>query len=96
MKLQPYETDLIGKWNVIGGKAVEDETCQRIKSLLTGHLQELGRDQSGWDVLYRDPDDGRFWELTYPQSEMHGGGPPRLTCLTPEQANKKYGGIIAK
>lgn len=96
MKLQPHETDLIGKWNVIDGKAVEDETCQRIKSLLTRQLQALGRDPSGWDVLYRDPDDGRFWELTYPQSEMHGGGPPRLTRLTTEQANEKYGAIVAK
>lgn len=41
MKLQPHETDLIGKRNVTGGKAVEDESCQRIKSLLSGQLQEL-------------------------------------------------------
>jgi hypothetical protein len=38
-----------------------------------------------------DPDDGRYWERTYPQSEKHGGGPPQLKCLTFQEASKKYG-----
>ena len=72
------------------GRVVADETCQRINELTTSHLKELGRDSSGWDVLYRDPDDGRLWELTYPQSELQGGGPPQLRCLTTDEAKKKY------
>jgi len=32
-------------------------------------------DYNGWDVLYLDPADGRYWERILPSSEMHGGGP---------------------
>ena len=52
---------------------------------------KLGGDASGWDVLFRDPTDGRLWELIYPQSEPHGGGPPQLRCLTADEARQKYG-----
>ncbi len=73
------------------GKLVEDETCQRITKLVTAYLAKLGEDLSGWETLYRDPKDGRFWELTHPQSEMHGGGPPELRWVPPEVALQKYG-----
>ncbi|OAF01439.1 hypothetical protein AYJ54_28495 [Bradyrhizobium centrolobii] len=33
-----------------------------------------------WAVLYRDPD-GALWDMTFPQSEMHGGGLRRLRRL---------------
>lgn len=35
---------------------------------------------SGWEKLYRDPADGRYWLLTYPFGELQGGGPPTLIC----------------
>jgi hypothetical protein len=44
----------------------------------------------GWDVLYRDPRDGRFWELTYPHGDVQGGGPPRLHLLSVEELRGKY------
>jgi hypothetical protein len=88
--LQPHETDLLGKWIFCGTQVEGDETCKRIKWLVAEKLQEIKTDDSGWDVLYRDPVDGRYWELTYPQSHMHGGGPPRLTHLSIEQAKTKY------
>lgn len=92
--LQPHETELIGDWIVSGAKVEGDETCKRIKWLVAGKLQEVTTDASGWDILYRDPVDGRYWELTYPQSHMHGGGPPRLTNLSLKQAKTKYGDTI--
>ncbi len=58
--------------------------------LIRTHLRELGKDSSGWEALYRDPDDGRLWELTYPKSELHGGGPPQLRSLAPDEARKNY------
>jgi hypothetical protein len=88
MKIQPTETQLTGKWLSRDGRGVADETCVRIKGLVRSHLRQLGRDASGWDVLYRDPDDGRLWELSYPQSELHGGGPPQLRCLMLDEARK--------
>ena len=86
----PAEPDLVGQWFIKDGHVVADEMCRRIESLIENYLDELGHDATGWDVLYRDPKDGRLWELTYPQSDMHGGGPPRLTLVSIDKANRKY------
>ncbi|MGD1879801.1 MAG: Imm27 family immunity protein [Kiloniellaceae bacterium] len=90
MKIAPSETLFTGKWISRDSQVVVDETCDRIDTLVRSHLKELGRDASGWDVLYRDPEDGRIWELTHPQSKLHGGGPPQLRCITFDEAKKKY------
>jgi Immunity protein 27 len=92
MRLRPEETDLLGKWEVVGGNVIADTTSQRIRVLTTRYLEKVAG--GGWETLYRDPDDGRYWELTYPHGEMHGGGPPRLTYLSHEQAKAKYGNAI--
>lgn len=89
--IKANETELIGKWLTSSGHTAADETCRRIHALTQNHLVELDRDASGWYTLYRDPTDGRLWELTYPQSEVHGGGPPQLRCLSPTEARTKYG-----
>lgn len=91
MKLTPQDTDLVGQWLMKKDAIVADPACARIEWLIANQLVLLGADASGWDELYRDPDDGRLWELTWPQSEMQGGGPPRLTCITIEAARSKYG-----
>jgi hypothetical protein len=44
-------------------------------------MPKLGNDQSGWDALYVDPATGKFWELTYPQGHLHGGGPGGVNHL---------------
>lgn len=93
--LQPNETELVGEWKVTDGKMVGNEACNRIDHLINRVLQKIGCDESGWDILYRDPNDGRFWQLTYPQSQMHGGGPPRLAFISVEQAKAKYGNKVA-
>jgi hypothetical protein len=87
----PEETDLDGRWEVTGDRARANATSKRIWKLTSGYLQEIASDWSGWETLYRDPQDGRYWELTYPQSEYHGGGPPRLTHISEEAARAKYG-----
>ena len=90
-RLAADETELTGVWKIKDAKITGDPVCERIEWLISNHLVQLGADSSGWSELYRDPDDGRLWELTWPQSEMHGGGPPRLTCLTIDAARGKYG-----
>lgn len=40
----------------------------------------------GWEKLYRDPGDGRYWLLTYPFGELQGGGPPSLICKALNEA----------
>jgi hypothetical protein len=94
MKLRADERVICGQWELVGGKVEADENCRRIEELTQRYLHEIARDPSGWDTLYVDPSDGRFWELTYPDSESHGGGPPRLECLPRDQAREKYGDVI--
>jgi hypothetical protein len=91
-RLKPDETDLVGNWITtetgVDGDAVEE----RITELIVAHLHKMSiRPEAGaWAVLYRDPNDGRYWELTHPQSEMHGSGPKRLTNLSAATARAKY------
>jgi hypothetical protein len=89
--IAPQETEIRGRWIAGGGKVEADQNCERIEDLTRNELRKIGQDQTGWDVLYVDPRDGRFWELTYPQSEFHGGGPPLLTQIAKSDAEKKYG-----
>jgi len=92
--LQPWETNLTGEWKLVDGEMMGNEACERIEYLVSNVLEEVGRDATDWDILYRDPHDHRYWELIYPQSHMHGGGPPQLRCLTFTEARIKYGDIV--
>jgi hypothetical protein len=40
-----------------------------------GLLTKVHTDASGWTGYFRDRDSRAIWEVTYPQGEMHGGGP---------------------
>ena len=90
MTIQPEETEIKGRWVAHGGRMIADSNCSRIESLLENHLREVARDTSGWDVLYVDPLDGRYWELIYLESNLQGGGPPTLRQLSKESARGKY------
>ena len=96
MDIKPSETALTGQWILQGGRLVADDVCRRILALKSSHLAEIGRDASGWNALYRDPNDGRYWELTYPRGELQGGGPPQLRCLSTDEATQKYGAQAIK
>ena len=90
MKLKPEEIELKGQWNFNGSEVENDAVCDRIEWLVENQLKQINTDKSGWDTLYQDPYDNRFWELIYPQSHMHGGGPPMLKYLSNHKAQKKY------
>lgn len=94
--LQPWETNLTGEWKFVNGAMIGDEACERIEYLVSHVLKEVGRDVTGWDILYCDPHDNRYWELIYPHSNMHGGGPPQLRSLTLNEAKVKYGDSATK
>lgn len=89
--LRKEETELRGAWIAKDGKVVGDEVCKRIDWLLENCLKEICTDSSGWDLLLLDPSDGRYWERTYPHSNMHGGGPPMLKVVSLAEAQLKYG-----
>ena len=90
MKLLENETELVGKWIFENGAVHGDEVNERIKWLVSNHLQKVATDFSGWETLYVDPTDERLWELSYPNGEMQGGGPQSLTNISLEEAKKKY------
>ena len=92
MKLETDETELVGRWVSENGSVQEDSICERIEWLVSHYLRKLAiSPKSGaWETLYQDPQDGRFWERTYPHSESHGGGPPCLRELPLEAAKTKY------
>lgn len=58
----------------------------------TEHLQRLSADYETWAVTYACPTTGRRWLLDYPQSEFHGGGPPRLRQLDSEGVPREDSG----
>ena len=68
----------------------DSATASRIAWLTATALTRIAQSADGWDTLYRDPADGRYWEHTYPQSELHGGGPPRLACVALDAVRSKY------
>ena len=84
-------TLLAGQWFVRDGTLAADDVCVEIDALLENHLDEVAHDASGWLTLYRDRRDGQYWELSYPQSHMHGGGPPKLVTITPADARLRMG-----
>jgi len=90
-KLSSNETRLVGSWVEKDGSVVQDSVCERIQWLTDSYLEQLAVDGDNWSALYRNPDDGSYWELTYPQSHMHGGGPPTLQRVSRDDAHKRYG-----
>jgi len=84
------ETELLGSWVNQAGSIIADDVSKRIEALISTELKEVSTSGDGWDVLYIDPSDGRYWELTYPDSDLHGGGAPKLTSVTVEQVKAKY------
>jgi immunity protein 27 of polymorphic toxin system len=94
--IEQTETLLIGEWKLVDGLRVADPVAQRIYELISNELQKVSASSDGWNVLYRDSRDGRFWELTYAQGEMYGGGPPILTHLSEQDIVGKYPSIDPK
>ena len=89
-ELSSNELLIEGKWISSGNKVTCDEACERIEWLVSEVLNKIGTDESGWETLFQDPKDKRFWVLFYPQSELHGGGPPSLRLITEDEAELKF------
>ena len=68
-----------------------DAVDARILSLVRKRLERLASTNAGWDTLFRDPRDGRLWELTFPEGSLFGGGPRRLSVISEADARQKYG-----
>jgi len=42
------------------------------------HLRLLAADESGWVLRYQCPNSNQRWLMTFPDSQVHGGGQPLL------------------
>lgn len=89
-EIQPHEQELIGRWIFREGRILADAVAERINVLIAGPLAKVASSEDGWTSLYLDRRDARLWELTYPESEMHGGGPPSLTHISVADAQQRY------
>jgi hypothetical protein len=92
MHIQSHETSIIGNWIFEDHKFQKDSACYRIEWLMQNHLQKLSVSPKwgDWEILFKDPFDGRYWELVYLQGDLHGGGPPSLICISEKTAREKY------
>lgn len=85
------EGRLEGAWeSAPDGARRPDPVWRRIRWLAANALERVATREGGWGVLYRDPADGRLWELTFPQGTLLDGGPPRLETISPEDARRRY------
>jgi Immunity protein 27 len=90
IKLKKSETMLCGSWEFRNSRMEADDVCRRIDKLIAECLIEIAVDESGWNKLFLDPVDKRYWELSFPNSEMPSGGPPCLKSVTLTDAKSKY------
>lgn len=90
MEIKKDEIEIVGKWLLKDNKVIEDENSKRIHFLIDEYFQKVSESESGWEILYQDPNDKRYWELKYLNSDLHGGGPPSLFHLPQRAAIEKY------
>jgi immunity protein 27 of polymorphic toxin system len=83
-------SELTGSWIIKDGHLIEDETSRLIEYLIQEKLQRIAVNSDGWEILYQDPQDQRFWELNFPKGEMQGGGPRTLRIISEEAAKLKF------
>ncbi len=69
---------MIAKWEFVGGKLTIDATGEEIERMVEHDLRRVADKDDGWTILYRNSKDGTHWELSFPHSGMHGGGPKQL------------------
>jgi hypothetical protein len=87
--LRADETVLQGFWLDLGSRMVPDSNWERINHLTTECLELVATGADGSARLYRDPRDGRHWEMT-PVSATLPQGPPVLTALDDADARARY------
>ncbi len=85
--------ELREEWIFTDGKMSAGGDGPTIRDWLATKLERVKVDLrcGAWLTLYRHLETGHFWELSYPQSEMHGGGPmllSRLEISNPDEWHK--------
>ena len=81
---------LEGSWIKHGSSVVADRVELEIERRLREELRQVATSDGGWDRLLIYPLDDSYWELTFSQSETHGGGPNLLSPVSLEFVKAKY------
>ena len=92
-ELGPEEQLLFGAGSLSGHGELGDVDA-RILWLVRHRLSPRATAAGGWEQLFLDPRDGRYWELTFPHGSLHGGGPRRLAHLSIDEVEAKYGPML--
>lgn len=61
----------------------------RIFWLTREKFKHVATTDGGWSKLFID-DAAQYWELSYPKSNQHGGGPPELQRVETNLAKARY------
>jgi len=61
------------------------------KNYADNNLTRIRVDDVNWKALWRNPLTGEYWKEFFPQSELHGGGPPEFVRITEEVAATEFG-----
>ena len=93
MKIHSEETEIRGSWIIVDSSIEADYNTTRIEYLTQNYLIEIAVSDDGWEKLFQDPSDKRYWELIYPESELQGGGAPTLRSISIFDAKSKFGNI---
>jgi immunity protein 27 of polymorphic toxin system len=54
------------------------------------NLVQVVVDDVNWKVSHRNPVTGEYWKEFFPQSKMHGGGPPVFVKISEEEATREF------
>lgn len=86
LDLKPEEKRLIGRITEKNGLTELDFVSQRIQYLIEKTLIKLVSSKDGEEILFRDKNDGRYWEKTHSKVERA----PMLIWISEEEAREKY------
>ena len=84
------EFEIAGGFERRGGQLKPNANSLRIAELRCRLLQKIAASAEHFSVLYRDPNDGRYWELFSQNPEGHGGGSKSLVFISDNEAKVKY------
>jgi len=80
-RAMPSSTELNDIFAIEGGNVVIRGDAGIIDDMLQNKLEKVRSDERGWTTVCRHRDTNELWELSYPQSDLHGGGPRRLRMI---------------
>jgi Immunity protein 27 len=68
-------------WVFEDGEMVARGDSAAIGELIATKLIKVRTEEDGWTVIYQHRETHQLWELSFPYSHLHGGGPRRLRPL---------------